>query len=334
MDMRKNFTTRFGYATLQGGLTLVELMISIAVAMFIVLAGTALLVSAKSNYVAQTENVRIQETGRFALEVIARVFRQAAYANLDPLEGGIASIDTAGAAIIGMDARSLKSRSPGITAPLGKSINGSDVLAVRYFGAGEGRDGDGSILNCAGFGVGAPSKKHATESDRDWSIFYVAEDGSGEPELFCKYIGNESWASQSIARGVESFQVLYGLDTDADGMPNRFLNATEVGALSNGEVPVNSGAHGHKFDSTPGAAWESVVAIKIALLIRGSRSISDSRSPSEYALFGEDYSNANAASDIGVKIREADMPNDIRRRERKVFSAIVQLRRPAREKHR
>lgn len=310
----------------QRGVTLVELMISIAIAMVIVLAGTALLVSAKSSYVAQTENVRIQETGRFALEIIARVIRQAAYANWDLIEGAVVSVDTTDAALIGMDAKSLRSRAPGITSPLGKSINGSDVLAVRYFGAGEGRNGDGSILNCAGFGVGAPSGKRATSSDRDWSIFYVAEDGSGEPELYCKYLGNESWASQSIARGVESFQVLYGLDTDNDGMPNRFLNATEVEALNNAGVAVNSDATGHTPNSTRSSPWENVVAVKIALLIRGSLAIPGNRSPLELDLFGEDYSNAKAASDIGVKIREVDMPNDIRKRERNVFTSIVQLR--------
>lgn len=324
--MRKNFSTRLSYVMFQGGLTLVELMISLAIAMFIVLAGTALLVSAKSSYLAQTENVQIQETGRFALEVIARAIRQAAYANLDPVEGAVASVDATGAAIIGMDAKSLRSRSPEITSPLGKSINGSDVLAIRYFGAGEGRDGDGSILNCAGFGVGAPSKKRATDSDRDWSIFYVAEDSSGEPELYCKYFGNESWASQSIARGVESFQVLYGLDTDGDGIPNRFLNATEVEVQRNAGGVVNPGATGHTSNSAPGSPWENVVAVKIALLIRGSRALADNRAPSEYALFGEGYSSASAASDIGVAIREADMPNEIRKRERKVFNSIVQLR--------
>lgn len=325
--MRDHSMARFEYLMFQRGLTLVELLISIAIAMFIVLAGTALLVSAKSSYVAQVENVRIQETGRFALEVIARVTRQAAYANWDLTEGAVASADETGAAIIGMDAKSLKSRSPGITSPLGKSVNGSDVLAVRYFGAGEGRNGDGSILNCAGFGVGAPSGTRATSSDRDWSIFYVAEDGSGEPELYCKYLGNESWASQSIARGVESFQVLYGLDIDTDGIPNRFVNATELDALNNAEVNVDSAGIGHTSNPTRTSPWEKVVAVKIALLIRGSHAISGNRSPLEFDLFGEGYSNANAASDIGVKIREVDMPNEIRKRERKVFTSIVQLRR-------
>ena len=61
------------------------------------------------------------------------------------------------------------------------------------------------------FGVAVP---HDEPMRRGWSIFYVAANGDGEAELRCKYRGASGWGADAIVRGVDSFQVLYGVDTD------------------------------------------------------------------------------------------------------------------------
>lgn len=310
----------------QVGLTLVELMISIALNLFVVMAATSLFLSTKLGYVAQDDNAVILETGRYAIEVMARAVRQAAYENWDAAEGPVLDTALLTSNVFGLDSRSLKSRSAGIDSPVTKSINGSDVLAIRFFGAGSGSNGDGTMLNCAGFGVAAVPSAEMAEEGRGWSIFYVAEDSTGELELYCKYRGDSSWTSQAIARGVESFQVLYGLDTDADGLPNRLLNASAINAMDDALVLQGHNAIERAADRNRKTNWKKVVAVRLALLVRGSHVTQPVGANAEYDLFGRDYANLNGAEDIGVRIREADLPKAVRGRERRVFSATIRLR--------
>lgn len=307
--MRKVTARPAGHAR-ECGVTLVELMVSMAIGLFVVAVATVVLVSAKSGYVAQTESAQILDTGRHAIDILSRTVRQASYFHWDGTDFSSLSADD-GPAVIGMDARSLKSRSEDISSPVARSINGSDVLAVRIGGSGEGSNGDDSVLNCAGFGIGTGDV--SAKRERGWSIFYVAEDVSGEPELYCKYPGEEGWAAQAIARGVESFQVLYGLDTDGDGYPNSVVNASAVDAMA-------------KDPADKYGPWKKVVEVKVAVLVRGANAVTMERASRDYDLFGEPYSSAHAARDRGVRIQVSELPKAVRNRARKVFATTVWLR--------
>ncbi len=307
----------------QSGLTIVELMVAIAVGLLVVLAATSLLLSTKIGYIFQDEGARLQETGRYAVESITRAVRQAGYENWDTAGTAIISTPEISANIAGLDASSLKETSVGIDAPVAKSINGSDVLAIRFVGSGAGPGGDGTLLNCAGFGVAEPAD---LEVDRGWSIFYIAADKSGEPELRCKYFGKTSWNTEAIARGVESLQILYGVDADDDGLPNQFFTATAINALDRSLVLEGPNAAARHIDQNRKTHWKKVVVIKIGILVRsaqGTRSDSEER---DYDLFGKDYADANAAIDAGTRVKEAGMPAAGRNRYRKVFASTIQLR--------
>lgn len=292
------------------GVTLVELMVSMTVGLFVVAAATGVLVSVKSGYMAQADSAQILDTGRHAIDILSRTLRQASYLQWDNSDFNSPAEDD-GPAVFGMDARSLKSRSKDVSSPIARSVNGSDVLAIRIGGAGDGSNGDGSVLNCAGFGIGTGD---ATEKrERGWSIFYVAEDASGEPELYCKYPGEDGWAAQAIARGVESFQVLYGLDTDGDGYPNSLMSATAVEATA-------------KDGTGKDVPWKNVVEVKVAILVRGANAIRTERTDLNYDLFGEHYSSAYGTRDRGVRIQVSDLPKAARNRARKVFTTTVWMR--------
>ncbi|WP_019140512.1 PilW family protein [Noviherbaspirillum massiliense] len=307
-------------------MTLVELMISITLGLLVVLATTALLLSAKSGYLAQEDGIRIQESGRYAIEVLTRAIRQAAYENWDGQTAPVLATEDLSAYIIGLDAASLKSTTPGIESALAKSVNGSDVLAVRFFGSGAGPSGDGTMINCAGYSVPAVISQDRAEDDRGWSIFYVAEDASGEPELYCKYKGSSSWSSQAIVRGVESFQVLYGIDADGDGLPERFLNAVSLHALDDALVLDGPNAAARAIDGNRKTNWTKVVAVRITLLIRGAEAARTDVLDKDYDLFGKDYSDAHAGSDIGTRISELRLPKATRNRIRKIFATSILLR--------
>lgn len=289
------------------GLTLVELMVSLAIGLVVVLAATALLLSSRSAYLGQDDETQLQEGGRYALELIGRAVRQAGYENWDQEESPILATEGMTPNIYGLDAHRLSANTAGLEGASNATnqvVHGSDVLAVRFFGSGR-PDADGSMLDCAGFPVAAPESQEDAEDARGWSLFYVAV-SNGTPALYCKYRG---WSAQPIVQGVESFQVLYGVDFDDDGRADRYLRATDVSAQS---------------------AWKQVVMVRIGLLLRGRSNTRADAGAQEYHLFGPEYSESFGAVDPGVRIRESDLPAGERARRRVVFSASYQLRNRAR----
>jgi type IV pilus assembly protein PilW len=296
----------------QSGLTLPEMMVALAIGLAVVLAAARLLDLANGAYAAQTESAALDDAGRYALELVSRAVRQAAHA--DPMQLDLSvPVEVLPARLAGLDARSLSGATAGIDTPLAAVANGSDVLAVRFPGAGAGSGGDGSVLNCAGFGVGA--------GDEGWSIFYVAKNADGEAELRCKYRGAGSWSADAVVAGVDSFQLLYGLDTDTprDGAANRYVNADAIRAL---DAALGAGLPQQEFNRR--TWWKRVVSVRIALLLHGTRPTRGDRAGRAFQLFGAAYAAA-AQVDQGTELREDTLPDRLRRRERRLFSATVAL---------
>lgn len=295
------------------GLTLVEMMVAMAIGLVVVLAAARLLGLANDAYAAQVEAAALDDAGRYALDILGRAVRQAAHA--DPLQLDLsAPVDALPARLAGLDARSLGSSTAGIATPLAAVANGSDVLAVRFPGAGGGANGDGSVLNCAGFAV--PS------FEEGWSIFYVAKNGDGEPELRCKYRGAAgNWSADAVVTGVDSFQVLYGIDTDSprDGAANRYLNADAIRALDAAFAGLPAQEQNRR------TWWKRVVSVRIALLLHGARTTRHGPANTEFQLFGPVHAADAAASDTGTVLREDVLPAALRRRERRLFSMTVAL---------
>jgi len=302
----------------QAGMTLAELLVALSLGLGVLLAGSTLLVGANAAYVGHADAAAIDDSGRYALELIGRAVRQGAFADWERL-GAAGPAPATPAPLLGLDSRSIGKTSFGIDSPLAASINGSDVLAVRYAGAGAGPDGDGSVLNCAGFPV--------HELEDGWSIFYVARNGDGQQELRCKYRGSTSWGADAVVAGVDGFQVLYGLDTDTprDGIANRYLNASAINALDaalslSGATPADLAA-----ERNAKTWWKRVTSVKVALLLHGERRATARVAPAGYDMFGQDYSAVHASGDPGVHLLEAELaglPGGDGARMRRLFTAV------------
>lgn len=303
----------------QQGLTLIELLVASATGLVVLAAGAALLLSSKAAYIAHDEHGRLQENGRYALLLLSRAVRQAGYEPWDQVAGTLLNLPGLSPSVRGLDARSLKAATAALEQPLAAAVNGSDVLALRFFGAGAGT-GDGSMLNCAGFAVPASTDP---EHGRGWSIFFVGKDQSGEPELRCKYQGRTSWNSEALVRGVESFQVLYGLDSDADGLPNQFLNATALDRLDQEQEAAAGAPQGAALHQR--THWKQVVALKLSLLLRSGKGLSV-RPPRQHALFGPTHAATLDPHDSGSVIDEGALSLAERSRLRQVFSTTLYLR--------
>jgi type IV pilus assembly protein PilW len=314
----------------QLGLTLVEVLIALALGLLVVLAATMLLLSAKNSYTAMDQLEQLEETGRYASKVIARAIRQTGYEYRDVEHIALAVNADLSPNVIGMDAMTLKKSDAALTSASARDVvNGSDILALRFFGDDTGKGNAGTILNCAGLTVAAAGPKDDPEEARGWSIFFVARDGAGEPELRCKYQTKNGWSADAIARGVESFQVLYGVDTGGDSAPDCFVNADGVDMLDSGLALDGSNAVERLNDLKRKTHWKKVRVIRFALLVRGSETGRDEATKSEYHLFGSGYSAAHAEQDKGVRITDEQFAAATRGRIRKNFSQTIQLRNDA-----
>jgi type IV pilus assembly protein PilW len=307
----------------QDGMTVVELLVASSLSLLVALAASTTLGASKRSHSFQDDAQLVQETGRHAADLISRAIRHANHESWDLGASGPSDSAEISPGVQGVDAAGLKESTPGIEATLPNSVNGSDVIALRYAGSGDGPSGDGVVLNCAGFPVAAPEN---ADADRGWSIFYVARDKGGEPELRCKYRGKSSWTSEAVARGVESFQVLYGIDIDGDEMPDRFMRAGEVDAMDSAIRLTGENAQSRAAELNRRTFWKRVAAVRFAILVRGTGSTPFEAGQTEFDLFGRDYSAGNRSVDAGTRVATADLPSDERYRYRKIFAATVAAR--------
>jgi len=298
------------------GLSLAELLVAMALGLATALIAGRLLLLATRAQAAQAEAAALDDGERYATELLGRAVRQAGY--VDPAllaapDAG-ALFEAAPATVAGYDARSLSRTSNALDDPLPDQVNGSDVLALRFPGAGALPGGDGSMVGCAGVAV--------AQGEEGWSIFYVARNAEGEAELRCKYRGGANWSADALVSGVDGFQVLYGLDTDSppDGTVNRYVNAAAIRAL---DATLPPALPSDKFNRL--THWKRVVSVRVGLLLHASRPTRADRSPSVYRLLGP---AAADPGDIGSVLDEAAFAPEQRRRERRLFSMSFALGRP------
>lgn len=273
----------------QRGMTLVELMVAMAIALVVVLAATAAFIGSQRLFAVDADAQAVEESLRFAGHVVKSVVRQAGYTDHAPDhpasqdEVGVtnrpaSADDDLALDIVGASDTRVSGTGDSHGRHHTRGFNASDSLRVRFFGrsaaGGDGGEADGSMIDCMGFAQPGPP------ADRAWSFFYVAEAADKEPELYCKYRGEQDgpFKAQPLARGIEVFKVVYGRDGDGDGVPEQWLSAEQLEAMAASEAKVNE-------------EWRKVVGLRIGMVARSASARSRSKESEEvlYPL-GTDFS--------------------------------------------
>lgn len=272
----------------QSGVTLVELLVAVAIALGLVLAATATFVGSRQLFQTHTEAQAVEDSLRFAGFVVRSIVRQAGYADYAP-----DYIDADGMAATGSNATLLASsadpfdlnivgarntRVSAVGSGYGthdtRGVNGSDSLLVRFFGrsraGGGGIEPDGTMVDCMGFAQPGPTAGRSASADRAWSFFYVAQAADGEPELYCKYRSEKDgrFRAEPLARGIEVFKVVYGYDGNGDGVPERWLDAAQIEARATSTAKIAD-------------EWRKVVGLRIGMVARSARDNSAPRQTGE-----------------------------------------------------
>ncbi|XAH21725.1 PilW family protein [Xylophilus sp. GW821-FHT01B05] len=289
----------------QRGLTLVELLVAMTLSLLVIMATVGALVVARQGFTSVDAASQLRDNARFASDVIQRIAQQAGYRDVpyaattrasDFKYAGMATA-TEPAHVSGFNNALITnptngSRS-GCSASSGTACaNGSDILIVRFQTSAKSdytpgaSDADRSMISCAGT---TDDMTALNSADRLVNTFYVAE-SQGEPALMCDYGAK---TAQPLVQGVESFQVLYGVDdvspnaaagSKPDTVADRYLRADQMVVASNPEATR--------------ANWLRVRSIRIGLVVRGPVGSALERKTMDYYPLG---AGLWSTADVGSK---------------------------------
>lgn len=294
------------------GMALLEMLIAIGLGLVILLPLSSLLSTSLLFRSKQEDIFVMEQDGYRLLDLIEQALLQAGRMHTQQSQqdvfGKFDTFDTFGA-LSGLDNAIISGTSHALEGKTTSGFHGSDAVAV-HFAASETEEKTYAV-NCAGNSV---STLASDDQDRRWSIFYLVPGSNGSGDLRCKYRGTDQWDTQALASGVVGLQFLYGLDTDGDGLPNQFTNATTI----NQKV----------FEAKENTITNqnSIVAVHIALVMQTETQLHGISSPDAIDLFGSFYSEAQGSRDPEVRLVLKTFPANQKKHMYRLFEKVVFLR--------
>lgn len=311
----------------QGGLTLIELLVALALGMLVVVIGIAALVMGQQGYRSVDATTQLRDRERFATDLIARVFVQAGYQDYglesptfraNAIEDGKkdptfdpepdlwgwnnAVYKEPGSLVLSTDAQIANGNRPASCTVTDTSCrNGSDILVVRFQGVNSATDpskADNTMINCMGQGEAAIG---TDLNARAVSIFHVKRGTNGEPALSCTYYNHATglWSTPApMIEGVESFQLLFGTDgvsvggapnTTPDNTPDRWLRADQITVAGDAVTSRDN--------------WRRVRAVRVGLVLRGDVGSAPQVTTTTLTPLGNMYTDS--ANDTGASLNVA-----------------------------
>lgn len=281
----------------QGGFTMVELLVAMVISLLIALAAISALTVTRQGFTAVDTSSQLRDNGRFISDLIQRLgvqsgFKDTLYAAYPAPPATSAYATDPAPNITGFN-NALASASDPLNAftarVTGVDGYGSDILILRYQAAetfpGSGVS-DRSMIDCMGKSAAAPA---AGRYDRIASVLHVRLSTGGEPALMCTTFNPATGAPNNpepIISGVENFQVLYGVDgvtagvappatpsaVQNDTVPESYLRADQLVVAGNA-IATN-------------ANWRRVRSMRIGIVLRGPVNSAQDRSAQTYYPFG------------------------------------------------
>ncbi len=244
------------------GMTLVELVVAMAIGVFLTWGAFQVYLQSKDNFRAAEVSTRLQENARFALETLEPDLRLAGFwgrhresALLAPPAGIGVSCDgtdiTAWALDLGTAVQASDDGYDLDCAPFGTARAGSDVLVVRHASdllrapqAGQVQV-QSSLALAQLFADGVIPAGFAGDSEtRDLVVhaYYIDDTSSftgGLPSLRRQtLVAGGVVEDQEMVSGVENLQVQFGLDSNGDGTVERYVDPDNPAAAGGGIVAV------------------------------------------------------------------------------------------------
>jgi type IV pilus assembly protein PilW len=268
---RRNFIGKIQIGGRQSGVSLVEIMVALTAGLLLTVTVGQIYLANKQTYRLQEAQSRLQEDGRYALDILTRNIRLAGYKTI-PWSTGTAAFP--------------KAAGTGTTVPdfgkAGQIVTGlygsaaapaTDKLSVRFQGASDAAGTpDETVLDCSGHKLGASVL----------AVNTLAVD-TAENELECTATNlttnptTGGTLTQPALSGFGNFQVWYGVDTDADRTANQYVTASAV------------------------TNWADVVSVRISFeLVSGEDNITVA--PETYTFNGRSYTDRRLRRRFSITI--------------------------------
>lgn len=193
----------------QHGVSLIEILVSLTISLFLMAGVLQVFINSKQAYRIGSAFGELQENGRFLTDYLPKMIRMSGY-RTPPDDKMFTSVNTI-----------FPNASSHIQVVDNLGTNGSDIITIRFQGAGDGAGNpDGTIVDCLNQGV--DSESIAT------SVFSI----NANNELECQAINANAAAAvntQVLVTGVENMQVLFGEDLDGDRVADRYVSPNFAG---------------------------------------------------------------------------------------------------------
>jgi len=241
----------------QGGVTLIELMVALAVGSILIIGAVSVFSSSRNTYRVNEIMSRLQENARFALHTVEPDIRAAGYWGLNnrySIIDGAATVAEPVVAGMGVVGDCQNNFSIDLNSPVDGANNNFPYAGCAPFGAGAVPNTDVLVVRHATtdprplvagrmqiqsdrgkvgvFANGAlPAGYVAAESQTHDLIvhaYYLSQDsvlGPGIPSLRRKRLGaGPALFDEEVIPGVQDFQIQFGVDTDGDSAANQYVN--------------------------------------------------------------------------------------------------------------
>ena len=285
------------------GVSLVELLVGMVIALMVLGIALQLTLIARQRYLRLADEALIEDRGMQALELIRTAVQQAGWITDTPATSLARRWPRAN------DAPSLEGKDncggTGMLPQFRCSSNGergSDALLVRFAGRNTQSSGtgeDGATRDCSGRGI--PERTDGASDPRlGYMMLYVSR-SNGELQLTCRSLTRdftgepkEPNAGSGMVRGIETLQLLYTVTT----RPGVAVSARDMQS----------------------ADWSHVQQVHVAVVIRGNNFAARSPDSNRISLFP---SLPAQATDQDLYFTPTDP-----RRNRRLFNATLTVRNP------
>ncbi len=278
----------------QTGMSLIEILIAMVIGLFLLSGIATSYISSHKSNVKQDELSKLEDSGRLALDVLSRAIEHTGYT---PVHAGI--IDppfiTDSTQVIsetcpsGED--SVVNKALFTATKVTKDYINGDRISVAYNGDQRvNRDCSGRELpdSCKVDPPSVPATGASSNRSKIYNAFFIKKntvivDSIKRTQYRLMCAGSRDKSIQTISDGIENMQFMYGLST-LGGDVDRYVKAADVDA------------------------WNNVVSVQIAILVRSEKPVKPKKEQITYTLLDQKYT---AAKD---------------RHQRAVFTTTVRLR--------
>jgi type IV pilus assembly protein PilW len=238
------------------GFSLIELMVSMGIGLIVLLAATQLFIANQVNFNFQRGTADVQTGGRFATDMVVRDIRTSGLAIFG--DATVPGIILQLADLPGLTDANMLTRDSASTAAATGSISANDQLLIQYGTLTAAQDCEGNDVAANTYVLA----RYFVRIDQDTGSAALACDAGTRNGATVTGLSTASTAGAVLVSGVDSFQILLGLDdgpnTPANVRANRYVNIATYN--DNTVFP---------------APKPRVVGIRIGVLVRSQERVGD-----------------------------------------------------------